>query len=518
MSDVLRIHHILDYWALTQPDAELAIFEGRLFTYGEAKAFVDRLAVALSRDLQRGDRVGVLSKNTVEMGLVYFAASKAGVVPVPLNYRLAAPEWDYIVQHSEVKLILAEAIYQAKLNDLKSVGELDAGRVAFDEAARGWTDLADWAPALKDGAVLEERPHHELLQMYTSGTTGLPKGAVLGVESVHALIDQWQMCFRLLPNERLLQLAPMYHVSGTFHFFHAIAAGASLYMMQNFDARKSVEALANADIAMAYFVPTMLQACLEVPTCATQRYPSLRLISYGGSPIALPVLEKALEVFDCDFVQAFGMTECPNFTYLTPADHRRAIAGEPGLLETCGRVGPGSEMRIIDKEGNELPAGQVGEICGRGPQIMLGYWRQEDATARALRDGWMHTGDAGYVDSGGYLYVKDRMKDMIVSGAENIYPREVEQALLRHPNVADVAVIGVPSERWGEEVKAFVILRSGSNCTSDDLIVHCRRWLAGYKRPQSIEFITELPRNPSGKVLKRELRKPYWEGRNRFVS
>jgi acyl-CoA synthetase (AMP-forming)/AMP-acid ligase II len=212
------------------------------------------------------------------------------------------------------------------------------------------------------------------------------------------------------------------------------------------------------------------------------------------------------------------MTECPNITYLTARDHVLAAADWPDLLDSCGRVGPGSQLKIIREDGESAAPGEVGEICGKGPQIMLRYWNQPTATSEAIRDGWMHTGDAGYVDQDGYLFVKDRIKDMIVSGAENIYPREIENILLMHPDIIDAAVIGVPSEQWGETVKAIVVRRPGSAVTEQQIIDHCRSQLAGYKRPHGVDFVDALPRNGAGKVLKKTLRAPYWEGHQRFVS
>jgi acyl-CoA synthetase (AMP-forming)/AMP-acid ligase II len=217
-------------------------------------------------------------------------------------------------------------------------------------------------------------------------------------------------------------------------------------------------------------------------------------------------------------VQSFGMTEMPNLVYLTADDHRRALAGRPELLLAAGRAGPGSAVAIVDEDDAEVPAGTIGEICGRGGQVMSRYWNLPEATEEALRGGWMHTGDAGYVDDEGYLFIKDRIKDMICSGAENVYPREVEAVLFEHPSVADVAVIGVPSERWGETVHAVVVLRPGSEATADELMEFCVGRLAGFKRPRSVAFVAELPRNPSGKVLKHELRAVAWSGRARRVG
>jgi acyl-CoA synthetase (AMP-forming)/AMP-acid ligase II len=240
---------------------------------------------------------------------------------------------------------------------------------------------------------------------------------------------------------------------------------------------------------------------------------------YGASPIAVETLRRAIEVFGCDFAQGFGMTETTAVaTILSTADHKRALAGKPGLLLSCGRAIPGTSIRIVDDEDKEVPRGTIGEVLVRGPQLMRGYWNLPEASAEALRGGWMHTGDAATMDDEGFVYIQDRVKDMIVSGGENVYPREIEDVLFQHPAVADAAVIGVPDAQWGEAVKAVVVLRAGKTATESELVDHCRAKLAGYKRPRSVDFIAELPRNPSGKVLKRELREPYWKGHTRRVG
>jgi fatty-acyl-CoA synthase len=356
--------------------------------------------------------------------------------------------------------------------------------------------------------------------MYTSGTTGRPKGAVLQHAAIAANIFQASVAIGGSPGERVLIVAPMYHAAAALTTFFAVARGGCLFIQEDFVPAEVVRVLSEEGIARVTLVPAMIQACLVlVPDVAQRRYDDLRLITYGASPIAEQTLRRAMDVFGCDFIQGYGMTETTALlTYLMPEDHRRALAGRPELLLSAGRPVVGTEIRIVDGGDVPVAAGDVGEICARGPQLMRGYWNLPDATAEALRGGWMHTGDAGRLDADGFLFIQDRVKDMIVSGGENIYPREVEEVLFRHPAVADAAVIGVPDEQFGEAVKAVVVLRDGASATAEDIMEFSRGRLGGYKRPRSVDFVGVLPRNPSGKVLKRELREPYWRGQARRVS
>ena len=517
----MRLHEHLDYWAQIQPEAEWAVLGAERLGYGEAARRIAHLAGGFARaGIEPGERVAILAKNCLEYTLFYFAASKAGVVPVTLNFRLAPPEWQYILENSGARLLLAQPPFTGAIDGIRE--QLPGLRhcVSTGEAAPGWQSLACFLEAEQlSPAELRARARDEAYQMYTSGTTGRPKGVVMGQQAMLALLMQCRFAYRLGRGERMLMVAPMYHVAGALWAGYTASCGASLWLMTDFEPGEVVRALDEERISFAFLVPSMIQTCLtQVPDVAKRRFESLDLLTYGAAPIAESTLRRALEVFDCEFVQSFGMTEAPCLTYLTHADHERALAGQPDLLLSTGRAGPGSELKIVDEQDRELPAGEIGEICGRGPQLMTGYWNLPEASAEALRGGWMHTGDAGCLDAEGFLYIKDRVKDMIVSGAENIYPREVEDVLFAHPAVADVAVIGVPSERWGEEVKAIAVLAPGKTASADELIDWCKGRIAAYKRPRSVDFIEVLPRNASGKVLKRELREAYWKGHTRRVS
>ena len=276
----------------------------------------------------------------------------------------------------------------------------------------------------------------------------------------------------------------------------------------------------NTDRCDIVLVPAMIQAILAfVPNIQDYDFSSLKRITYGASPISLETLQTALKIFNCDFVQGFGMTELSCMVLcLQPSDHQRALAGEPNLLRSCGRPLPGAELKIVDEQGNSLAAGETGELLVRSSTTMQGYWQLPEKTAETIVDGWLHTGDAGYLDEDGFFYIRDRVKDMIVSGGENIYPAEVENALFSHPAIQDVAVIGVPDIKFGEAALAVCVLKAGEAVEGDALIEFCKTRLAGYKTPRQYTFVQELPRNPSGKVLKRILREPYWENTERQVG
>jgi long-chain acyl-CoA synthetase len=308
---------------------------------------------------------------------------------------------------------------------------------------------------------------------------------------------------------------PLFHIGGSGWGLIGFYCGVESVLMRDPDPTAILRLIPEYRITKAFFVPALILFMLQVPQCATTDFSTLELVVYGASPAPLDLVRKAVKVFGCGLAQVYGLTETTGaITYLGPEVHK---AGDAELLKSCGQAMTGVELRVVDGVGKDVATGDVGEVICRSPQIMLGYWNQNEATNRAVRNGWFHTGDAGYLDAEGYLFIYDRVKDMIISGGENIYPAEVESALFSHPAVADVAVIGVPDEKWGESVKAFVVKKPGTEVTPEDLIIFARERIAGYKVPRSIDFIDTLPRNPTGKILKRELRKPYWAGQERQV-
>jgi acyl-CoA synthetase (AMP-forming)/AMP-acid ligase II len=519
----MRLHDYLDFFAREQPDTDFAVLGDRHITYRAAVVEVNHLANAfVSAGLQVGDRVAILSKNSIEYPLMFYAASKAGVVPVPLNYRMAAPEWVYMINDAQAKMFVASAAYVSIVDGFRSQLDTVERFLAIDASGpEGWDDYRRWVsgePATAPHRVVTE--DDDVYQMYTSGTTGHPKGAVLTQGAVTSQLAQICLVYSGMPGDRTLVVAPLYHAAAAITAFVTVYLGGCLYVQEDFNPLEVVRALSEEHITFTTLVPAMIQACLVfVPDIGGRRYDDLRRITYGASPIAEETLRRAAAAFKCEFLQAYGMTETTAVvTYLLPPDHERALTDEPNLLLSAGRPLAGTEVRVVDEDDNPVPNGTIGEIIARGPQLMRGYWNMPDESAEALRGGWLHTGDAGVLDDEGYVYVQDRVKDMIVSGGENVYPRVVEDVLFQHPAVADAAVIGVPDEQWGETVKAIVVLRAEATATDEELIDFCRDKLGGYERPRSVDFVNTLPRNPSGKVLKRQLREPYWAGHKRRVA
>ncbi|MDP6606692.1 MAG: long-chain-fatty-acid--CoA ligase [Dehalococcoidia bacterium] len=519
----MRLHDYLQYQAGQHPDSEFALDSQRSLTYAEGAAEAHQVANALvAAGLEIGERIALLSKNSVEYATFYYGASEAGVAPVPLNYRLAPAEWAYIINDSGARALITSPEFAEAIDGLKAELTSVERYFVIGEGPDGWDDYRAWVaaqPAEQCGRTIEES--NDAYQMYTSGTTGHPKGAVVQQRAICSNVEQCVVgALAFEAGERALVVAPMYHAAGAILCFSAVSGGASLLIHEDFNPPEVVRAMDEDNVAIVLLVPAMIQACLVfVPDAADRAYSDLRMVVYGASPIAADTLKQAMTTFKCSFGQGYGMTEMSAvISLLSASDHEHAVTDRPELLLSAGRAVLGAEVRIVDEDDLELPNGEVGEMIARGPQMMSGYWNLADETAAALKGGWMHTGDAGRLDDDGYIYIQDRVKDMIVSGGENVYPATVEAALFGHPAIADVAVIGIPDEQWGETVKAIVVLREGETATDEELMEFCNEKLGGFERPRSVDFIAEIPRNASGKVLKRELREPFWVGHERRVA
>lgn len=511
----------LRHWAGVRPDHTAMRWAGGQVTYAELDERTNRLAQALaSAGVGRGDRVAYLDKNSPEQMELFFAAAKLGAVPCPVNYRLAPPEIAYIVADSEAKVFAVGAEFVPAVRKIE--GELPGVTFRVIDGRDGdWADLSAW----RDGfdAVdpgVEPELGEVACQLYSSGTTGRPKGVELTQSNLSGGRDLYHQIMELGPDSVSVVPMPLYHIGGSGWALTGFWQGATNVIVREIVPDQLVETLVSERVTHGFIVPAVIQFMLAVPGVEERDWSALECILYGASPIAESVLAKAIRTFGCRFVQAYGLTESTGTVIYLPAADHDPDGPNRHRLRACGIPIPGSEARIVEPlSGEDLPPGQVGEIWVKGPTVMAGYWHQPEQTAEVIRHGgWLRTGDAGYMDEDGYFYIHDRVKDMIVSGAENIYPAEVENVIMGHPEVADVAVIGVPHERWGETPKAMVVRTPDSTLTEADLIAWCRERLAGFKCPTSVEWLDELPRNPSGKVLKKDLRAPYWEGRTRMVG
>lgn len=509
--DIVRRH------AREQGDRPAVTFEGTTTTFVTLDQRSNRVAQALAAaGVGPGARVAYLDRNRPEYFDVLFGAAKVGAVCVAVNWRLSAREVAHVLEDAGALVLFVGADFAALV---EQVEDAVAGTaiVALDGHDR-WPSLAAWAGGHEDADPgFGSASDTVALQLYTSGTTGLPKGVLLTNRNLFAMVDAAGPVWGFRADMVGLGVSPLFHIAGSGWNLMVLAYGGHVVLHREVDAEAILRDIPKHGVTHAILVPAILQMILDRREAGGADPTTLETVVYGASPISDDVLLALFDAFDCDFVQGYGLTETSGaVTVLPAADHDRT---RPELLRSCGGPLPGVELRIVDPEsGVECPEGAVGEVLIRAGQVMAGYWNNPEATAEVLsEDGWFRSGDAGYLLDG-RLYLHDRIKDMIVSGAENVYPAEVENVLMRHPDIVDAAVIGVPDERWGEAVKAVVVVAQGVILSADDVIAHARADLAHYKCPRSVDFVAELPRNPSGKVLKRELRAPYWAGRERQIS
>jgi acyl-CoA synthetase (AMP-forming)/AMP-acid ligase II len=504
-----------------QPDAPAITFGSEVASWGRLDQRSSQVADALvSLGLRAGDRIAYIGKNTPEYFELLLGAAKVGVVTVAINWRLMPEEVRFIVDDAQARALFADPEGVTKASELsvttvvvfRSEGAtLPSGTRPYE----GW--LAEHEP-VDPGFVAE--PNGVALQLYTSGTTGLPKGALLTNANLHGLFDESGSMFGIDQSSVNLVALPVFHIGGAGYALVGMAQGCQTILMHEFEPETVLKALRGHHVTNTFFVPAMLAAMAAVPDAQQGDYSALRSITYGASPITDESLKTAIRTFRCDFIQVYGMTETSGaITQLAASDHD-PDGPRSYLLRSAGRPFDWVEIRIVDPDtGKDCSSGGVGELWTRSRQNMMGYWNNPEATALAITaDGWLLTGDAGYVDDEGHVFLTDRIKDMIVSGGENVYPVEVENVLSGEPSIADVAVIGVPDAKWGETVKAVVVLKPGADPDADRIIQFARQRIAHFKCPTTVDFVDALPRNASGKVLKRQLREPYWEGHQRRVG
>ncbi|MGN2641246.1 acyl-CoA synthetase [Nocardia takedensis] len=499
------------------PDGVMTVCGARSTTFRQAADRVARLAGGLrALGVNSGDRVAILALNSDRYSEYLLAVPWADAVLNPVNIRWSPAEIIYSFQDSGTNVLFIDDAFAPMLPAIHAaydglIAVVHCGDGPTPEGALSYETLIAEATPIADA----RRGGDQVAGLfYTGGTTGFPKGVMLSHANLFAsALGAVASGHLFRPNGKYLHAAPMFHLADLAGWICSVTLGNTQLTIPAFDPVATMKAIAEHRVTDTLLVPVMLQMLVDHPEVANYDLSSMEHVVYGASPIAQTVLEKAMKAFpNAGFVQAYGMTElAPVATLLGPDDHR------DGLLRSAGRSAPHAEVRIVDPAGDEVARGTVGEIVVRGDHVMLGYWNRPEESAAAVRDGWMHTGDGGYMDENGYVYVVDRIKDMIVSGGENVYSAEVENAVSAHPAVATCAVIGVPDQEWGERVHAVIVCVPGSSVTAEEIREHSKALIAGYKAPRTIEVVETLPVSGAGKILKRELRKQYWGESDRQV-
>jgi acyl-CoA synthetase (AMP-forming)/AMP-acid ligase II len=497
-------------------------FEGRQTSFADLDRTTNRVANALrAGGVKAGERIAYLGKNSDIYFELLFGAMKANVVMAPVNWRLAGPEIAFIVSDCKAPMLFVGPEFveqiqriQAQLPDVRTF-------IATEGGATGWQSYDTWRDQQSDeDPDIAISPRDIAIQLYTSGTTGKPKGAMLSHANLLNLVEtgkgekpDWN---KWNEDDVSLVAMPIFHIGGSGWGVLGVYHGAKGVIAREFDPNKVLDFFEQSGITKLFMVPAAMQFVVRQPRAREVDFSRLKYMLYGASPIPAALLKECIAVFGCGFVQMYGMTETTGtIVALPPEDH---IEGSD-RMRSAGKALPGVELAILDADGKRLPPGEVGEIATRSGSNMAGYWNLPEATARTIdSDGWLRTGDAGYMDKDGYVYIHDRIKDMIISGGENIYPAEVESAICDHPDVAEVAVVGVPDDQWGEAVKAIVVMKPGKQASAADIIGFTRQRIAVFKTPKTVDFIDALPRNASGKILRRHLRDPYWVGKDRQVN
>ena len=505
------------------PNQAALIHASELLTYREFKERA--LCVAgnlLARGLSQGDRVAFCLANSPRILETIYGCFAAGLIVVPINARLHPREVAYILKNSGAKVFIHGPEYQQGLIENAEAFDGQAERICLTsvQGASSYEEL------LRSSNQLAAHVHVDATQpcwlFYTSGTTGRPKGAIWTHRMVRVVVMNYLAdIYNIQPGETVIHAAPMSHGSGIVAL-PAVARGAVNFVMdtKSFEPRALFEAIARTRAShIAFLAPTQIVKMLESYRPGEFDLSSLRAICYGGAPIYVEHLRSAMETFGPVFAQIYGQGEAPiTITGMSAAEHARLLrAGDP-RIGSAGTIRTDVEVRCVDENDNEVPRGTAGEVVVRGDVVMPGYWNEPEASAHTLRNGWLHTGDIGMFDDEGYLFLLDRAKDLIITGGNNVYPREVEEIIVQHPAVATAVVVGIPHEYWGEAVHAVVVLQPGHTVSAEEIIQHCGQSLAGYKKPKSVEFVTELPVSSYGKVLRREVRERYWQGQHSRIG
>ena len=501
------------------PDKVAIVFEEKRYTFSQLNGRVNSLANALSKlGVNKGDRIAMLQVNCNQCVEAYFASAKLGAIFVPLNFRAKGDELSYMLNSCEANTLLIGERYIDLVNSISPNLASVHHFISIESKHEGmlyYEDVIASSPA--DEIFTEIDDNDTTILMYTAGTTGFPKGVMLSHNSFAIYVLENVTPANPELEEKNILTVPLYHVAGIQAMMAAIYGGRALIMERQFEPKEWMELVEAEKANRAMIVPTMLKQLIDHPDFSKCDLSSLQVITYGAAPMPLEVIKRAVDIFPgVSFINAFGQTETAStITTLSPEDHNLTGTGEEKekklrRLSSIGKPMSDVEMKIVDEEGHELPTGQVGEIVARGPRVMSGYWKDQEKTEKTVdKEGWVHTGDMGYVDEDGYFFLAGRATDMIIRAGENISPEEVEAVLHSHPKIEEAAVIGVPDEEWGEQPRAVIVLKQGETATPEEIIEYCRAKMSSFKRPRSVIFVSELPRNPMGKVLKRVLRQQY---------
>ena len=514
----MNLSHLLTQSARVFPH-KIAIRHGpKQMTYAEFNSRVNRLANALQRlGLRKGNNVAILQHNCPEFYETLFACFKMGCGTIPINFRLHPKEFAFIIDHSEAKGVVLSEAFNSSIREIQEHIPGVEHLIALSGDGSDFKDYEELLSNAPDRFIDADVSSDDLAWLfYTSGTTGMPKGAMLTHRILLAMTMGFyaDMCPDFGPDDVILHAAPLSHGSGLYGLPN-IAKGALNVILESksFDPELVFKTIEKHRVTNMFAAPTMVKMMIDHPAVDQYDHSSLRSVIYGGASMLVEDLKAAIQKLGPCLVQLYGQGESPmTITYLPHRDHRlKGTDEQQKRLASAGIARTGVEVKIFDPNDAELPAGKIGNIVTRSDLVMKGYWKNQEATAATVRNGWLDTGDMGYMDENGYVFIMDRSKDMIISGGENIYPREIEEVLIKHPAVREVAVIGVPDPKWGEAIKAVVALIPGETASEDELINLCKDNIASYKKPKSVDFVAELPKNNYGKILKRELRAPYWK-------
>jgi long-chain acyl-CoA synthetase len=506
--------------AKNHPEKIAVVCEDTALTHKELNQRANRLANSLlAMGVEKGDRVAVLATNCLEWIEMYFGIAKTGAIADLLNFMLRPGELEYVINYTGAKVLILQSEFLEAVQSIRDNLCVE-GYILLGGAAEGMTPYDGLlAQASTREPEVPISPTDDAFIYFTGGTTGKPKGVPLShgniiANTVNSIIEAGTK-----RDDSYLLTTPIFHLAAGANIFFAAYMGCKMVVCKSFDPEQALYLTQRERITNVLLVPTMVNAVLQVPSFSKYDLSSMKLITYGASPMPIEILREGLDRFPCGFMQLYGQTEAgPCMTILPPEDHH--LEGEERWVKKLGSAGRpiiNCKVRVVDAHGRDVGIGEVGEVIGQGDAIARGYWDRPEDTAETFRDGWLHTGDMATVDEDGYIYIVDRQKDMIISGGENIYPREIEELLYQHPAILECSVIGVPDDYWGESVRACVVLKAGRQATEEEIIRFCKDNLASYKKPKGIDFMEALPKSPQGKILKRELRSKYWEGRSRQV-